>query len=382
MINIHCLALPHTISNADYIACAFTQKVRKFLTMFKDSTKYRTIHYGHADSVTDAHEHVSVTNNEVLEAAYGGYDWKKGFFKHGRGDLANQVFNRNAISEILKRKQRGDLLLAFWGAGDEVAAAVNEDGKLIVIEPGIGSGGAFAPFRCYESYPLRSAFVGTAGVSHCDPKWYWRVVPNYFDLRDFESKEQREPYAIALGRIGRNKGTDIAIDACGRMGIKLLVAGQGGPADIGRTDWPEHVEYIGYAGLEKRKKLLGEASFSFLLSTYWEPFGGTAVESMLSGCVPICSDSGAMTEYIVDGVNGFRCNTMGDIQRAIRLVPTIQRDRMIQFARDNFSLEAVRPKFERAFADFEDVFNGAGWYEDHNRPLECGVGLNYRALYA
>ena len=166
------------------------------------------------------------------------------------------------------------------------------------------------------------------------------------------------------------------------MGIKLLVAGQGGPADIGRTDWPDHVEYIGYAGLEERKKLLSEASFSFLLSTYWEPFGGTAVESMLSGCVPICSDSGAMTEYIVDGVNGFRCNTMGDIQRAIRLVPTIQRDRMIQFARDNFSLESVRPKFERAFADFEDVFNGAGWYEDHNRPLECGVGLNYRALYA
>ena len=77
MTQIHCLALPHTISNADYIACAFTQKVRKFLTMFKDSTKYRTIHYGHADSVTDAHEHVSVTNNEVLEAAYGDYDWKK-----------------------------------------------------------------------------------------------------------------------------------------------------------------------------------------------------------------------------------------------------------------------------------------------------------------
>jgi len=118
-----------------------------------------------------------------------------------------------------------------------------------------------------------------------------------------------------------------------------------------------------------------------LLSTYWEPFGGTAVEMMLSGCVPILSDMGAMTEYCVDGLNGFRCNTMGDILRAIRLVDTIDRNKMVQFARDNFSLANVKPKFDRAFDDFKDVFNAKGWYEDHNRPLSVGQGLNYRALY-
>jgi hypothetical protein len=72
---------------------------------------------------------------------------------------------------------------------------------------------------------------------------------------------------------------------------------------------------------------------------------------------------------------------MGDILRAIRLVDTIDRNRMVQFARDNFSLENVKPKFDRAFADFKDVFNAGGWYEDHNRPLTVGQGLNYRALY-
>jgi hypothetical protein len=54
---------------------------------------------------------------------------------------------------------------------------------------------------------------------------------------------------------------------------------------------------------------------------------------------------------------------------------------MVEFARVNFSLDAVRPKFERAFDDFSDVLNGAGWYEDHNRPL-TGAGLDYRPLYA
>jgi glycosyltransferase involved in cell wall biosynthesis len=379
MNQIHCLGLPHTISNAEYVACAFTQKVRKFLTMFK-GRGYKTIHYGHPESVTDADEQVNVTSNEVLEATYGGYDWKKGLFRHAADDYAHRVFNENAGREIYARKQKGDLVLCFWGGTAQAAFAGNKDNDLIVVEPGIGSGHAFAQFRCYESYPLKAAYAGTEGVSYCKPEWYGRVVPNYFDLRDFAPQAFRKDYAVALGRIGRNKGLDIAIEATWRAGVKLVVAGQGNSKDVGFDTWPDHVEYIGYADLETRKRLLGEASFSFLLSTYWEPFGGTAVESMLSGCVPICSDAGAMTEYIVDGVNGFRCNTMGDILRAIKLVPTIQRYRMIQFAEDNFSLDAVRPKFERAFADFADVINGKGWYELHDRPL-VSLGLDYKSLY-
>ena len=53
---------------------------------------------------------------------------------------------------------------------------------------------------------------------------------------------------------------------------------------------------------------------------------------------------------------------------------------MIRFAQENFSLDAVRPKFERAFADFADVANGKGWFELHDRPL-TGLGLDYKALY-
>jgi glycosyltransferase involved in cell wall biosynthesis len=270
--------------------------------------------------------------------------------------------------------------LCFWGGTAQSAIDGNKDNDLIVVEPGIGSGSAFAFFRCYESYPLKGAFAGVQGVSYCNPEWYGRVVPNYFDLRDFAPQTERKEYAVALGRIGRNKGLDIAIDATHRAGVRLVVAGQGGPEDVGFDKWPDHVEYIGYADLETRKRLLGEAFCSFLLSTYWEPFGGTAVESMLSGCVPICADVGAMTEYIVDGVNGFRINTMGDILRAIRLVPTIRRDQMVRFAQENFSLDAVRPKFERAFTDFADVANGNGWYELHDRPL-TGLGLDYKSLY-
>ena len=380
-VNLHCLAVPHTVTHPDYVACAFTQKVLKFLEMFKDHPEYHTIHYGHPSSITSANEHVNVTNDDILKQTYGDYDWRKNQFKHDSQDLAHKVFNTWAAKSIVERKKRGDLVLAFWGGTAQACADANKENDLIIVEPGIGSGGAFAKFRCYESYPLRAAFVGTKGVARCYPEWYWRVVPNYFDLRNFAPDLPKEDYALFVGRLGTNKGLDIAIDACKRMGIKLKVAGQGGPEGIGLKEWPNHVEFIGYADMETRKELMGKAMFGFLLSTYWEPFGGTAVEMMLSGCVPILSDMGAMTEYCVDGLNGFRCNTMGDILRAIRLVDTIDRKKMVQFAQDNFSLDNVRPKFERAFSDFRDVYNGKGWYEDHNRPLTTGLGLNYKALY-
>jgi len=380
MTTIHALGVPHTITNADYVACAFTQKVRKFCAMFKDDPNYRVVHYGHELSDTDAAEQVTVTDDAILEKSYGTYNWKKKQFKHASDDHAHKVFNARATAEIIKRKQRGDLVLAFWGGVQEAAQNCNYQKDLIVVEPGIGSGWAFADYRCYESYPLKAAYVGTEGVSYCNPKWYWRIVPNYFDLRDFATINKREDWALYIGRIGGNKGVDLAIDAAQRLGVKLKICGQGGPADVGLQSWPDHVEFLGYADVEMRKDLMSKAKFGFLLSTYWEPFGGTAVEMMLSGCVPVCTDSGAMTEYIVDGVNGFRCNTMGDILRAIRLVDTIDRAKMISFAQDNFSLAGVKPKFERAFDDFRDVFNGAGWYEDHNRPLH-GLGLNYKSLY-
>jgi glycosyltransferase involved in cell wall biosynthesis len=381
MTTIHALAVPHTVTHPDYSACAFTQKVLKFCEMFKDSADYRVIHYGHPDSQTSAHEHVDVTSNEVLQKTYGNYDWRRNQFRHASDDFAHQTFNANAGAEILKRKKRGNLVLAFWGGTKGACDIANAAGDLIVVEPGIGSGWAFAQFRCYESYPLKGAYAGTGGVSHCSPHWYHRVVPNYFDPRDFDATQDREDYALFIGRLGTNKGLDIAIDACKRAGIRLKVAGQGGPEGIGLTEWPDHVDFIGYADIETRKALMARAKFGFLLSTYWEPFGGTAVEMMMSGCVPITTDFGAMTEYIVDGTNGFRCNTMGDILRAIRNIDSIDGSRMVNFAMENFSLVAVRPKFERAFADFRDIWDGNGWYEDHNRPMGTGLGLNYGALY-
>ena len=76
----HVLTVPHTVTRHDYSACAFTQKALKFCKMMH-RRGHVVIHYGHKDSEVEVTEHVTITDNDLFEKAYGHYDWKKEHFQ-------------------------------------------------------------------------------------------------------------------------------------------------------------------------------------------------------------------------------------------------------------------------------------------------------------
>ena len=376
MKTLHVLGLPHTVTAKDS-SCETTQKIFRFCKMFENHPEYRVIHYGHNRSSTSAAEQVNVTSDEVLSSTYGSAleSENKEYY-----DLAHRVFRSNTIREIRSRKRKGDFLLAFNLDAKGVSDEVNVDGDMLVVEPSVTSAEAFSFLRCYESYPLKAAFAGTEGVSKEEPRWYWRVVPRSFDLENYRS-QGKENWAIYIVDSLNPWGLSQAVQACERAGMKLKVCGTVDLATLGATEWPENVEYLGEISSATKAELLSRAYCGFLMSLRWEPFGPAVVEMMLSGCVPITADLGAMTENIIDGLNGFRCNSLRDMVRAVRLAEKIDRSRMMTFAANNFSIGAVRAKYLRAFSDFELVLNGEGWL-DKSETTDCvPLGLDYKALY-
>ena len=364
-MRFHIFGLPHTVTNAEFCACAYTQKVRKFAKMM-GARGHEVIHYGHPDSdVPGASECVGTLTRETFKKVYGDHDFKGKFFKFDQKDPAYLEFYKKTIEEVGKRKQKGDFLLPFWGWGHKPICDAHPDNEgTFVVEPGIGySSGHFAHYKIFESYALFHAYCGLECSSHINQiSWYDVVIPNYFDESEFEYSDEKEDYMLFLGRIYDGKGINIAIQIAEHTGQRLVVAGQNGDEFLAQSrKLKSNIEFVGYADIPTRKKLMAKASSFILASKYLEPFGGTMVEALLSGTPVISTDWGAMTENNLHGVTGYRCRTFDQFVWASQNINRIRPSNCHLWGR-NFLFDSIAPAYEEFFQMIHDNKKPKAWY--------------------
>lgn len=375
---LHVIGVPHTKTNLDYVACAYTQKAYKFCKMMTERG-HEVFHYGVQGSNPVCTENVDVVSAEIYNKVYGEHDFHSKLFKYDMTDECYQTFFKNAIKEISARGLVNDIVLPFWGAGVKpICDAL--DSRFIIIEPGIGYGsGAWAQFKVFESYAIYSAYQGTDSILNCNMNHYEVIIPNYFDESDFTyngdmRSRLHDPYFLYLGRVYDGKGVNIAIQVCQALGVKLKIAGQLDASYEG-YEWPENVEFIGYADKDTRNELMRNAIASFLPSQYLEPFGGVQIENLLCGTPTITSDWGGFAENNIQGVTGYRCRTFNDyLEAALNCL-----DGHIDCAECRkqglrFTLNSIAPKYEKFFEDVLNIYTSEGWYtikpETQNRIVQ------------
>jgi len=165
-------------------------------------------------------------------------------------------------------------------------------------------------------------------------------------------EEKDNKILLFLGRLGFEKRVDLLIEAFTRLKQRqdkcsLIIAGDG-PVDVVNKlkHLAEQVPNIHFTGF-----ILGEAKANLLAScdvfcspSPYETFGRTVVEAMASGIPVVSVDSGAVSEYVLDGVNGYLVppNDVEGLANGIRKVLSSNNPEIIQRAlqdANQFSLE-------------------------------------------
>jgi glycosyltransferase involved in cell wall biosynthesis len=130
-----------------------------------------------------------------------------------------------------------------------------------------------------------------------------RVIPNSLDPADYEPGYEPDDYIFFMGAIAELKQPMLAIEACARLGVKFIMAGQQVVANSFPFGDSDSFAYVGPVGGKYKADLLRKARV-FLQLGYTESFGLTTLEAGLSGTPIVAWPAGGNLDLIHYGTNG------------------------------------------------------------------------------
>jgi len=153
------------------------------------------------------------------------------------------------------------------------------------------------------------------------------------------------------GRITQDKGVHIALEACKRIGCKLIIAAPSSDSEYFNSivKSPE-VEYLGELNAEQ---LLAqyEKTYAFIYMTqYNEPFGLAVIEAMAAGTPVITTGYGGTGETVIENETGFFCDTVEAIVEAYARTPSLDRCK-IQAHAKNYTYRKMAEKYKSLIVD-------------------------------
>lgn len=359
MTRVHVVSLPHTLLTTDYDWCAYTAKVRRFLTMLHMAGD-TAILYGPDvyDPLPASVEAVPVVMAGDRQAWFGRETWDQNnvFNRWNPDDVAWATMNARAATAIRERWRPGDVLGIIGGACQASIVDALADLGPLVVEWGIGYIGVLDnAHHVFESYAWAHHVAGLRGQDEFAA--YDAVIPNCYSVDEFDFRDRHDGYLLFVGRPTARKGLPIVEEIARRVDMPVYRAGQPG-VDVPGT------EYVGLVtGADKRALFAGAAAL-LAPTTYLGPFEGVSVEAMLSGVPVICTDWGAFTENVMNGVTGRRCRTLRDYLEAVEecaAFDDVDRVNIRNHARSRWTLDVGSRAYHEYLQRVSNLY-GEGWY--------------------
>lgn len=353
MVNLHLLSIPHTINSNLYSHCAFTGKAYRFPAMMQ-SGGYNVIEYGNEGSESVANEKVVILESDKFNMLKELYSKE---FPNEPANMAGSLFqeyNRLLPGAMMDKVKPGDIICHPFGKVHEHLGTIFP--QAFHVETGIGYNHTWAPYRIYESYAWWHYHQGKENRAGND---YEFVIPNYYDLDEWDVNTNVGEYLLYFGRLQDDKGLHIVREVAKHTGLKTIICGNGDPTPYLSPDIPNLVYHPPIHGRE-RSKLLGGARAILMPTRYTEPFGGSGVEAQLCGTPLISSDFGAFSETNPDA--NLRCKTLKDWLYAVNETNNAGiRRTTAELARYKYNMLSLAYMYDDAFKQITDL-QGKGWY--------------------
>jgi hypothetical protein len=183
-------------------------------------------------------------------------------------------------------------------------------------------------------------------------------------------RRKRRNFALFLGRVCREKGPHLAIEAAKRAGIPLVIAGEVAGYREHQDYFRDEIEpaldrkrrFVGPVGFKRKRELLAEARCLLVPSLAPETSSLVAREALACGTPVIAFPNGALAETIEDGRTGFLVTDADAMADAIARTGDIDAERCREVARNRFSLDRM---VERYFEVYQQL---ALWRETQRLP--------------
>jgi glycosyltransferase involved in cell wall biosynthesis len=197
-------------------------------------------------------------------------------------------------------------------------------------------------FRAGKVAPPETIFVS---ANHAERNGRTAFVYNGIDPAEFRFEPRKDDYDFFLGRLHREKGYHLAIEAALRTGRKLVIAGGWRPS------FRRLVRFVGQVDGEAKAKWLAEARCLWMPALWDEPFGLTLAEALMSGTPVIGTNRGSLPEIISPEVGGLGDNLDQLVEVANRIHqidPQACRDRAEKY----FSHRVMAEEYVRFYQYF------------------------------
>jgi glycosyltransferase involved in cell wall biosynthesis len=189
------------------------------------------------------------------------------------------------------------------------------------------------------------------------PDLAWSAtVHNAIRADTFPFREEKDDYAVFLGRFHPEKAPHLAIDAARAAGLPIVLAGKcAEPVERGyfsREIEPRigsDVTIYGIADAAAKRRLLSRAACMVFPICWEEPFGMVVIEAMVCGTPVVALRRGSVPELIVDGQTGIIVDDPADLPAAILQARELEPGVCRKHVESGFTVEVMAEGYEDVY---------------------------------